>query len=80
MKPAMTRFFEVTFPFVSVVGVWKPQTKLTLSLLLPLTTGASQDLRSPQLPYLKYDTWGCERKPADLDVLIMENEALPLNL
>ena len=25
--------------------------------------GASPDLRSPQLPYLKYDTWGCERRP-----------------
>ena len=26
-----------------------------------------------QLPYLKYDTWGCERKPAALPVIHMES-------
>lgn len=35
--------------------------------------GASPDLRSPQLPYLKYDTWGCERAPAALPVLQLDS-------
>ena len=38
--------------------------------------GASPDLRSPQLPYLKLDSWGCERQPANLSALILQNDKL----
>lgn len=38
--------------------------------------GTSPDLRSPQLPYLKYDTWGCERKPAALPVITLESSEM----
>jgi len=38
--------------------------------------GASPDLRSPQLPYLKLDAWGCERKPATLPAVILETDEL----
>jgi hypothetical protein len=44
--------------------------------------GASPDLRSPILPYLKQDTWGCERTPAELPTVLissttMEAEIVP---
>ena len=38
--------------------------------------GASPDLRSPQLPYLKYDRWGCERQPATLPVIKLSTESM----
>ena len=38
--------------------------------------GASPDLRSPQLPYLKYDTWGCERKPATLPAIVLDSSSM----
>jgi hypothetical protein len=42
--------------------------------------GASPDLRSPQLPYLKYDTWGCERKEASLPIIIMDSATMRLSI
>jgi hypothetical protein len=38
--------------------------------------GASPDLRSPQLPYLKYDTWGCERSATVLPVVQMDSTSM----
>lgn len=34
------------------------------------------DLRVPVLPWREQDTWGCERKPTDVPVIVMENEYL----
>ena len=48
--------------------------------MLQVFAGASQDLRSPQLPYLKLDTWGCERQPANLSAILIENEMLRVTL
>ena len=42
--------------------------------------GASPDLRSPQLPYLKYDTWGCERKPVSLPSIMLESADLAVTI
>jgi len=42
--------------------------------------GASEDLRSPQLPYLKYDTWGCEREPKTLPIIVLENAQLRVSV
>ena len=42
--------------------------------------GASPDLRSPQLPYLKYDTWGCERKPVSLPAIMLESSDLAVTI
>ena len=38
--------------------------------------GTSPDLRSPQLPYLKYDTWGCEREQAQLPAILLESSTM----
>lgn len=38
--------------------------------------GASPDLRSPQLPYLKLDSWTCERRPEKVPAVILESEEL----
>jgi len=38
--------------------------------------GANPDLRSPQLPYLSQDDWGCERENKSVEVLVMENDFL----
>lgn len=39
--------------------------------------GANPDLRSPQLPHLTQDRWGCERKDSvEIDVVVLENERL----
>eukprot|EP00466_Bigelowiella_natans_P008571 jgi/Bigna1/88639/estExt_fgenesh1_pg.C_350101 len=38
--------------------------------------GANPDLRSPQLPHLSQDDWGCERKPAKVPILVYENSYL----
>jgi len=38
--------------------------------------GASPDLRSPQLPYLKLDTWTCERKEKTEPAIILETSEL----
>lgn len=38
--------------------------------------GASPDLRSPQLPYLKLDTWTCERSPKTVPAVILETPEL----
>jgi hypothetical protein len=42
--------------------------------------GTSPDLRSPQLPYLKYDTWGCERKPEALPVILMDTPKMRVTI
>ena len=42
--------------------------------------GASPDLRSPQLPYLKYDTWGCERTAKTLPVILMDSATMRLTI
>ena len=42
--------------------------------------GASADLRSPQLPYLKYDTWGCERRPREVAAVVLENGRMRLSV
>ena len=42
--------------------------------------GASPDLRSPQLPYLKYDTWGCQRSPKALPVILMDSAQIRLTI
>ena len=42
--------------------------------------GTSPDLRSPQLPYLKYDTWGCERKPATLPILTLSSAEMTVTV
>mmetsp|Transcript_10437 Transcript_10437/g.22914 ORF Transcript_10437/g.22914 Transcript_10437/m.22914 type:complete len:795 (+) Transcript_10437:25-2409(+) len=42
--------------------------------------GASPDLRSPQLPYLKLDSWGCERQPATLAAVILETDELRVTI
>lgn len=38
--------------------------------------GANEDLRSPQLPYLTQDLWGCEREPTDVPAFALEDEHL----
>ena len=38
--------------------------------------GANADLRSPQLPYLTQDLWGCEREPTDVPAYALEDEHL----
>lgn len=42
--------------------------------------GTSPDLRSPALPYLRYDTWGCERKPAVLPAILLDSPSLRLTI
>ena len=42
--------------------------------------GASEDLRSPQLPYLKYDTWGCERQRKEVPAVVLENERMRVSV
>ncbi len=42
--------------------------------------GASPDLRSPILPYLKLDTWGCERAPAELPTVLLSSPTLEAEL
>ena len=42
--------------------------------------GASADLRSPQLPYLKYDAWGCERRPREVAAVVLENGRMRLSV
>ena len=42
--------------------------------------GASPDLRSPQLPYFKYDTWGCERAPKDVPVILLDSPSMRLSI
>jgi len=38
--------------------------------------GALEDERSPQLPYLTQDLWGCEREKKDIDTIVLENDEL----
>ena len=38
--------------------------------------GANPDLRSPQLPYLTQDLWGCEREEKSFDAYTLENNDL----
>lgn len=42
--------------------------------------GAMDDVRSPQLPYLTQDQWGCEHKPDTLDAIILESSSLQANI
>lgn len=42
--------------------------------------GAMDDVRSPQLPYLTQDQWGCEKEDTDIDVVVLENEYLKVNI
>lgn len=42
--------------------------------------GGMEDMRSPQLPYLTQDQWTCDRKPAQLPVVQVENEFLKMNV
>lgn len=37
-------------------------------------------MRSPQLPYLTQDLWTCDRKEADLDVWVYENDDLKVTI
>eukprot|EP00824_Muranothrix_gubernata_P026555 TRINITY_DN939_c2_g3_i1.p1 TRINITY_DN939_c2_g3~~TRINITY_DN939_c2_g3_i1.p1 ORF type:complete len:750 (-),score=131.17 TRINITY_DN939_c2_g3_i1:61-2310(-) len=37
---------------------------------------AMEDLRSPQLPYLSQDQWGCERQPRKIPVADVESDGL----
>lgn len=38
--------------------------------------GAMEDMRSPQLPYLTQDLWGCERENTEIDVITLESESM----
>jgi hypothetical protein len=38
--------------------------------------GAMDDVRSPQLPYLTQDQWGCERNDTDLEVVTIESDSM----
>ena len=38
--------------------------------------GAMDDLRSPQLPYLTNDIWGCEREERTIETFDLENDYL----
>ena len=38
--------------------------------------GASEDLRSPQLPYLTQDLWTCDRKVTDIETIELESESM----
>ena len=42
--------------------------------------GALEDERSPQLPYLTQDLWGCERKDDDISVWTMQNDYLKVTI
>ena len=35
-----------------------------------------EDLRVPVLPYNEQDDWGCEKKPTNVSVVVLENEYL----
>lgn len=41
---------------------------------------AMTDMRSPQLPYLTQDLWGCERADDEIDVYVLENEYLKVTI
>lgn len=41
-----------------------------------MRSGAMEDMRSPQLPYLTQDQWTCDRKTENIDVWTMESEDL----
>jgi len=42
--------------------------------------GANPDLRSPQLPYLTQDLWGCEREDKEFPVWHLEDEYLRITI
>jgi hypothetical protein len=42
--------------------------------------GASEDLRSPQLPWLTQDTWDCARKEENVPTLVLETESIRMTL
>lgn len=42
--------------------------------------GALEDQRSPQLPYLTQDLWGCEREEGGMDTVVMEDEFLKVTI
>ncbi|GMH51626.1 hypothetical protein TrST_g11002 [Triparma strigata] len=42
--------------------------------------GALEDQRSPQLPYLTQDLWGCEREEGNMDTVVMEDEFLKVTI
>lgn len=42
--------------------------------------GAIEDERSPQLPYLTQDLWGCEREQKDMDTIVLENDELKVTV
>jgi len=42
--------------------------------------GAMTDMRSPQLPYLTQDLWGCEREPTEIDVITLESESMKVTV
>ena len=42
--------------------------------------GALEDERSPQLPYLTQDLWGCEREQKDIDTIVLENDELKVTV
>ena len=42
--------------------------------------GANPDLRSPQLPWLIQDMWGCERTPTDIETVELESKSLKVTI
>jgi len=43
-------------------------------------TNDNPDLRSPQLPYLTQDQWGCQHDPTDLDAFFLEDDYLQVRI
>jgi len=42
--------------------------------------GALEDQRSPQLPYLTQDLWGCEREEGEMETVVMEDDHLKVTI